>query len=232
MAKSWFKYRKPLIIYCLMIFPSTKSKIDLIIRFTTTKQLENSFFHQFIFSPTLETNFQQLYSSDKIMVLVWKTLIIYCLIIFPSTKNKNDLITGFPTFWSSWKPFSFNNLYAPTHRKLLIKLICSSDKILVPVWKTLIIYCLMISPSTKSKKGLIIGFTTSKQFETTLFHQFIFSDTLETISKQLYSSDKIMVHVWKALIIYCLMIFPSTKSKNNWIIGFTTSKQLGTTLFQ
>jgi len=48
----------------------------------------------------------------------------------------------------------------------------------------------------------------------------------------IYSNDKIMVQEWKALIIYYLKILHSTKSKNDLIIGFTTSKQLETTLFQ
>jgi len=41
-----------------------------------------------------------------------------------------------------------------------------------------------------------------------------------------------MVQVTKTLIIYCLKIFHSIKSKNDLIIRFTTSKQLESTLFQ
>ena len=51
------------------------------------------------------------------------------------------------------------------------------------------------------------------------------------ISNQLYSSDKMMVQVTKTLIILCLMIFHSTKMKNDLIFGFSTSKQLETTPF-
>jgi len=47
-----------IIIYCLKIFHSTKSKDDLIIGFTISKQLETILFQQFICSNTPETNFQ------------------------------------------------------------------------------------------------------------------------------------------------------------------------------
>jgi len=51
---------------------------------------------------------------------------------------------------------------------------------MVQVSRTLIIYCLMIFPSFKSKNDLIIGITTSKKLETTLFQYFICLRTLET----------------------------------------------------
>ena len=41
------------------------------------------------------------------------------------------------------------------------------------------------------------------------------------ITNQLYSSDKMMVHITKTHIILCLMIFHSTKSKNDMIFGFS-----------
>jgi len=41
-----------------------------------------------------------------------------------------------------------------------------------------------------------------------------------------YSNDKMVVQVTKRHIILCWMIFHSTKSKNDLIIGFSTSKQL------
>jgi len=50
--------QKPLIIYYLKISHSTKSKNDLIIVFTISKQLQITFFHWFICSHTSETNFQ------------------------------------------------------------------------------------------------------------------------------------------------------------------------------
>jgi len=52
------------------------------------------------------------------------------------------------------------------------------------------------------------------------------------IWNQLYSSDKMMVHMTKTHIVLCLMIFHSTKSKNDLIFGFGISKQLENTLFQ
>jgi len=41
-----------------------------------------------------------------------------------------------------------------------------------------------------------------------------------------------MVQPTKTHIILCLMIFQSTKSKNDLIFGFITSKQLENSLFQ
>jgi len=41
-----------------------------------------------------------------------------------------------------------------------------------------------------------------------------------------------MVQVTKTLIILCLMMFHSTKMKNDLIFGFSTSKQLESTIFQ
>jgi len=52
------------------------------------------------------------------------------------------------------------------------------------------------------------------------------------IANQLYSSDKMMVQVTKTHIVLCLMMFQSTKMKNDLIFGFSTSKQLENTLFQ
>ncbi len=52
------------------------------------------------------------------------------------------------------------------------------------------------------------------------------------INNQLYSSDKMMVQVTKTHIILSLMIFHSTKSKNDLIFRVSTSKQLENTLFQ
>jgi len=58
------------------------------------------------------------------------------------------------------------------------------------------------------------AFSTSKQLENTLFQKFICSHTSETITNQLFRSDKVMLHIIKMHIILCLMIFHSTKSKN------------------
>jgi len=49
---------KTIIIYCLMIFHTTKSKKDSTIGFITSKQLENTLFHWFICYHTSESNFQ------------------------------------------------------------------------------------------------------------------------------------------------------------------------------
>jgi len=41
--------------------------------------------------------YNQLYSSDKLMVQVTKSLTILCLMMFHSAKMKNDLLFGFST---------------------------------------------------------------------------------------------------------------------------------------
>jgi len=46
-----------------------------------------------------------------------------------------------------------------------------------------------------------------------------------------YSSDKMMVHITKTLIVLCLMIFHSTNIENDLIFRFSTSKQLENTLY-
>ena len=51
------------------------------------------------------------------------------------------------------------------------------------------------------------------------------------IYNQLYNSDKMMIQVTKTLTILCLMMFHSTKTKNDLLFGFSTSKQLENTLF-
>jgi len=52
----------------------------------------------------------------------------------------------------------------------------------------------------------------------------------ELITYQLYSSDKMMVHITKTHIVLCLMIFHSTKSKHDLIFGFSTSQNNWKTL--
>jgi len=103
---------------------------------------------------------------------------------------------------------------------------------MVQVTKTLIILCLMMFHSTKSKNDLIFGFSTSKQLETLSFISSYAHTHQKQIYNQLYSSDKTMVQVTKTPIILCLMIFHSTKSRNNFIFGFSISKQLENTPFQ
>jgi len=48
----------------------------------------------------------------------------------------------------------------------------------------------MIFHSTKSKNDMIIGFTTSKQLEATLFQKFICSHTSELISNKLLQQQQ------------------------------------------
>ena len=142
-----------------------------------------------------------------------------------------DLIFGFSTS-KNWKTLSFISSYTLAHQKLITNQLYSSDKMMVRVTKTHIILCLMIFHSTRSKNELIFGFSTWKQLENTLFSNSYAHTHKELISNQLYSSDQIMAQVTKAIIIYCLIIFHSTKSKNDLIRGFSTSKQLENTLFR
>jgi len=132
---------------------------------------------------------------------------------------------------NSWKTLSFSNSYAHTHQKLITDQLYSSDKMMVQLRKTLIIYCLLIFHSTKSKNVLILGFSISKQLENTLSVIHMLTHTSETNHQptlQQWQNHQ----VWKTLSIYCLKIFHSTKSKNDLIFGFSTLKQLENTLFQ
>jgi len=99
---------------------------------------------------------------------------------------------------NSWKTLSFSNSYAHTHEKLITNQLYSSDKIMAQVKNT---YCFMFDDLPLNQK--------QKWFDIW------------------YSSDQIMVHVWKTLVIYCLKIFHSSKSKIDLIIRFTISKTVG-----
>jgi len=104
---------------------------------------------------------------------------------------------------------------------------------MVQVTKTHIILCLMIFHSTKNKNDLIFGFSIPKQLESTLFsYSYALTHQQKLISNQLYSSDKMMLHITKTHIILCLTIFHSIKSKNDLTFGFSMPKQLESTLFQ
>jgi len=70
---------------------------------------------------------------------------------------------------NSWKQLFFSNQHALTIQKLISNQLYSSDKLMVQVSKTLVILCLKIFQSTKSKNDLICGLSKSKQLESTLF---------------------------------------------------------------
>jgi len=103
---------------------------------------------------------------------------------------------------------------------------------MVQVTKTHVILCLMIFHPTKMKNDSVFGFSTWKQLENILFYSIKSYDHIhkKQIYNQLYSSDKMMVQVTKTLTILCLMMFHSTKMKNDVLFGFSTSKQLENTL--
>ncbi len=163
-------------ILCLMIFHSAKSKNDLIFVFNTSKQLKTLSFSNLYVLTYQKLISSLLYSSDKMIVQVTKTPTILCLMIFHSTKSKNDLIFGL----------------SPSKRlknTLFQSFICShrletnfqpTITAVVHITKTPTILCYIIFHSTKSKNNLIYGFSTSKQLENTLFRSFICSHILET----------------------------------------------------
>jgi len=103
---------------------------------------------------------------------------------------------------------------------------------MVHITKTHIIICLMIIHSTNSKNDLIFGFNTSKNWKTLFFSNSYAHTHQKLISNQLYSSDKMMVQLTKTHIIIYLMIIHSMNRKNDLIFGFSTSKQLESTIFQ
>jgi len=84
------------------------------------------------------------------MVQVSKTLIIYCLMIFPSTTIK--MIWKLDSLHqNSYKPLSSSNSYALTHQKLISKQLYSSDKMIIQVTKTPIFYVWWFSTQPKVK---------------------------------------------------------------------------------
>jgi len=62
--------------------------------------------------------------------------------------------------------------------------------------------CLMIVHSTRRKNNLIFGFSTSKQLEELSFSNSYAHTLWKIISNQLYSSDKVMVHITKNSLFY------------------------------
>jgi len=92
------------------------------------------------------------------------------------------------------------------------------------VTKAIIIYCLMIFPSTKSKNDLIFGLTTSKQLEATLFQKFICSHTSELISNKLLQQQQNHGSSMKNTYHLLFEDLALNQKQNNLIIGSTTSK--------
>ena len=102
---------------------------------------------------------------------------------------------------------------------------------MVQLTKTHIVLCLMIFHSTKSKMIWYLDSADPNSWKTLSFSNSYAHTHQKLITNQLYSSDKMMAQVTKTHIVLCLMIFHSTKSKNNLIIGFTTLNNLEITLF-
>jgi len=85
---------------------------------------------------------------------------------------------------NSWKTLSFSNPYAHTHQKLISNQLYRSNKTIVQVWKTLIIYCLKIFHSTNSKNDKQIGFTTLSQLQAAV-NQIIFEASQDPLLQAL-----------------------------------------------
>ncbi len=99
-------------------------------------------------------------NEKHLLVIVWKS----------STQPKVKMFWQLNSpYQNSSKTLFFNNSCTPIHLKLFSNKLYSTDKIMAQVWKTIISYCLKIFFSTKNKNDLRIGFTISKELETTFF---------------------------------------------------------------
>ena len=156
------------IVLCLMIFHSSKSKHDLIFDLAhqnNWKALSSSNSYTLTHQKQI---YNQLHSSEKMMVQVTKTPIILCLMIFHSTKMKNYLIFGFSTS-------------KQLENTLFHWFICShtpetNSQPTLQQWQNdgssnKNTYCFMFDdlPLNQKQKWLIFGFSTSKQLENNLF---------------------------------------------------------------
>ena len=105
------------IILCLMVFHSIKMKNDLIFGFSTWKQLENTLFSNSYAHTHKELISNQLYSSDKKMVQLTKTHILF-YVLWSFTQPKAKMIWYLDSAnENSWKTLSFSNSYAHTDQK-------------------------------------------------------------------------------------------------------------------
>ena len=165
------------------------------------------------------------------MVQVWKNLFV--IVWQSSTEPKAKIIWSLDSaHQNSWKPLSFSNSCAHTHQKLISNQLYSNDKMMVQVTKTHIILCLMMFHSTKIKMIWYLDSAHQNSWKALSFSNSYAHIHQKQIYNQLYSSDKMLVQVTKTHIILCLMIFHSTKMKNDLMFEFSTSKQLESTLFQ
>jgi len=125
------------------------------------------------------------------MVQVIRIQTILCLLIFHSIKRKMIWYLNL-TIYSSIS-------YALTHQKLVTYQLYSSYKIMVPALKTFFVIDWQHQNSYKS-----------------LSYSNLYPVTLGTNLQIILQQWQIMVQVWKILIIHCLKILHSTKSKMIW----------------
>jgi len=154
-----------------------------------------------------------------VVVQVTKTQNILCLMIFHSTKMKNDLVFGFST-WKQLENTLLSVIHVLTYTSTkFITNFCSSDTMMVQVTKTHIILCLMIFHSTKSKMIWYLDSAHENRWKTLSF-----SNSRAHTDQKLIYNHTMMVKVTKTHIILCLIVFHSIKMKNELIFGFSTWK--------
>ncbi len=132
------------------------------------------------------------------MVQVIRIQTILCLLIFHSIKRKMIWYLNL-AHQNSWKTIYSSISYALTHQKLVTYQLYSSYKIMVPALKTFFVIDWQHQNSYKS-----------------LSYSNLYSVTLGTNLQIILQQWQIMVQVWKILIIHCLKILHSTKSKMIW----------------
>ena len=115
-----------------------------------------------ICSHTLEKIYNQLYISDKMMVHIIKTLIMFD--DFPLNQKQKWF-----DIWIQHIKTVGKHSCDHIHEKQISNQLYSSDKMMVQLTKTHIVLCLMSFHSTKSDSDLIFGFSISKQLENNLF---------------------------------------------------------------
>ena len=99
--------------------------------------------------------YNQLYSSDKMMIQVTKTLTIF-YVWWCSTQPKWKMIFLDSAHLTSWKTLYSNKSYDHIHKKQIYNQLYSSDKLMVQVTKTLYYFMFDDVPLNQNEKWLVI----------------------------------------------------------------------------
>ena len=146
------------------------------------------------------------------MVHITKTHIVLCLMMFHSTKMKNDFNIWIQHIKKVGK-HSIPTAHMLTYtRNKFPANYYSSDKIMVHITKTHIVLCLMIFHSTKAKMIWYLDSAHQNSWKTLTFSNSYAHTHQKLISNQLYSIDKMMVQVTILFYVW----WSSTQPKQTW----------------